>query len=206
MNKRVVLNLIGIFFVFLGVIALINTFSLGNYYGVLWFCYFALILIGIAILSNSPKFLLAQVNILTIPLIVWTIDFIYVLSTGNSFLGITDYFFSSEYLLSKLITLQHLFTIPLSLFAIWLMKRDKKSSWKSWQISFIEIALIFLITRIFTSYESNINCVYHFCGNIEIPFYYPVAWFVLFFAMVLATDFLVRVIIKKRKQDITKIF
>jgi len=192
MNKRVVLNLIGIFFVFLGVIALINTFSLGNYYGVLWFCYFALILIGIAILSNSPKFLLAQVNILTIPLIVWTIDFIYVLSTGNSFLGITDYFFSSEYLLSKLITLQHLFTIPLSLFAIWLMKRDKKSSWKSWQI--------------FTSYESNINCVYHFCGNIEIPFYYPVAWFVLFFAMVLATDFLVRVIIKKRKQDITKIF
>ena len=91
---------------------------------------------------------MSQVYILTIPLLIWNIDFFYWLIFDKPLWGITDYFFvNNVFNLGKVISLQHLFTIPLSIYAANLIGVKRRDAWK-W--SFIQIILVF------SFYENNI--------------------------------------------------
>lgn len=187
-SKNLVMNFIGILFIILGVGAIINTIYHKNLglASILWLCYICIILIGIGVLTKNYLLIVSQLNIIAIPLIVWDIDFIYILFTGNSLLGIADYFFISGPLIRKLITLQHLFTVPLAIYALYLIKiRDNYV----WLISFFEVSIIFFITRLISSPEQNINCVFSTCMNFSIP-YYHLIWFVGFFISIFVTNFI----------------
>ncbi|MBI2628612.1 hypothetical protein HYW74_00840 [Candidatus Pacearchaeota archaeon] len=52
------------------------------------------------------------------------------------------------------------------------------------------MAMMFLLTRIFTSKEVNINCVYNLCGEYSLMIsdkIYPVLWFIAGFLMIYIT-------------------
>ena len=187
-GKRIILNILGIFFITLGITAVLNTIYQGNLEHILWSSFFILLLVGIGILRRSTFLIVGLINIAAIPYTLWSIDFIYLVSTGQSLLGITDYFFIPGPLLGKIITLQHLFTVPLSFYAIYLIKLKRNDAWK---LSFILLISIFFVTRLFTSEENNINCVFSSCLNIPIQGYYPIIWFTLSFSMVILTNFLI---------------
>lgn len=189
-TKNIIMNFIGILFIILGVGAIINTIYHINLSlaPILWLCYICIILLGIGALTKNYLLLVSQLNILAIPLLFWNIDFYYILFTGNSLLGIADYFFISGPLIGKLITLQHLFTVPLTIYALYLIKI--KSNY-IWLISFLEITIVFFITRLISSPEQNINCVFSPCVNFSVP-YYHLTWFVGFFIIIFITNFVLR--------------
>ena len=187
------INVIGFIFLIFGITAIIDTFFVYGSVHILWFCYIGLILLGIGFLKRNHLLIESQLNILTIPLIIWAFDFTYFLIFGNSLLNIVDYFFEQGPILAKIITLQHLFTIPLAIYGMRFIKPKQKNSW---MLSFIQVVIIFIITRVLTSYEDNVNWVYHTSLNLGIP-YYSLFWFSIIFIIILATNFFLKKLQKK---------
>ncbi len=194
-TNKLIVFLLGIYFFSLGVLAIVNTLMNKNYFGILWACYFGLLFIGIGMLFRNSSFILSQLNILLIPLIIWNVDFFYRLITGNSFLGVTDYFFIGQKTLGDFITLQHIYLLPFALYAIYLIKLKRTDSWK---ISFLEIGLVFFI-GLFTPVKENINCIFSSCIDfVKISgIWYQLFWFGVVFGMILITNFTINYIFKK---------
>lgn len=176
-------------FLLLGISAVINTIYQGHPQGILWFCYIGITIIGIGILKKDSSLIASQLNILFIPLIIWTVDFFYFVLTGNELFGIVTYFFNPTFpVISKVISLQHIFTIPISIYVLYKLKVKKINVWK---VSLIQLALIFFITRILTQPENNINCVYKSCMNFAVSILpYPLVWFISAFLLVIITNYL----------------
>ena len=187
MKKRDLIPLItGIIFLIFGIGAIINFIFLKNYSLILWICYPSLILLGTGFLFKNRILITSQLNILTIPLLIWTLDFIYFFITKNSLLGISDYFFNQYFWTSKIITSQHLFTVPLSFYSLKYIPGKARNSWR---ISIAMITLIFILSRTITSFEENINFAYSFFG-FKISFY-PLIWFFITSTLIIFTNYII---------------
>ncbi len=191
-TKNIFLTVIGIIYIVLGIIVSYNAIKYIETAGILWFSYIAFFLIGFGILTRNSYLIASQLTIILIPYIVWNIDFFYILITSNSLWGITDYFFSPNPTLFRLITLQHIFTIPISLFSIYLIKLKRRDFWK---FSFAQIIIFFFIIRVVSTREENINCVFENCFPLQIlDTFYPLSWFLSYIVMIsLTTLFLNKV-------------
>jgi hypothetical protein len=175
-KEDIILYILGIFFITIGIIAIINSIIIETYSNAFWVCYSGMILIGIGILFRNSFFVLAQINILTIPLLIWDFDFFYRLILDKPLFGLTDYFFMGSFSLSKIISTEHLFILPLSLYALYLIKIKRNDSWK---LSIIELPIIYFLTFLFTEREMNINCVFETCFSFVGNFLFPIVWFIL---------------------------
>lgn len=198
-NENFVIDLIGFLLFALGISAITNSLFIKNPYQIFWGCYLGLIILGIGIVRRNSFLIMSQIYILAIPLLIWDIDFIYYLILGKPLLGITDYFFIESSLnLSKIISLQHLFSIPLAVYA--LKKIGIKKGEDAWKMSFAQIILIFLVILFITPPEQNINCVFAMCGDTNFSgFFYRITWFVTFFAFILLTKFSIGKLLKNGK-------
>jgi hypothetical protein len=180
-NKEGILNGIGIVFLFWGVVAVINSIYLGNYDQIIWFCYIGLVLLGVGILMRNSWLVGIQLAVLGIPLLVWDIDFVYFLFTWEPLFGITDYMFNANReLISNLISLQHIFTLPLGIYALYLIKGGRSDFWKG---ALVEIVAVYL-SSLLVGKSSNVNCVYESCVNFGIGLPYGVEWFIGFLLMI----------------------
>jgi hypothetical protein len=183
------LRILGVVYIILGIVAFYNAIRYTETAGVLWFSYAAFFIIGIGLLTRSSYLIGSQFNIIFIPYLFWNIDFFHMLFTGNSLWGITDYFFTARHTISQLISLQHIFTIPISLLAIYLIKLKRKDFWK---FSAIQVTIFFFLVRIFTNPDSNVNCVFKNCIPFQIvPGPYVFSWFASYAIMIAITTFLV---------------
>lgn len=199
-TKNIILDIIGIFLLILGIISISNSMYYQNPTQVLFMCYIGLMIIGIGILIKRTFLIMSQVYILTIPHIVWTIDFLYQQIFNKPLWGITDYFFIDNFLvLEKIISLQHIFTIPLAIYAVILIGLKRRDAWK---LSLIQITIIYVLVTLLTLSETNINCVFSPCINVHIGLPYRLTWFVVLFLMTFITSILLNkfIIPKKRKK------
>ncbi len=193
MEKDNFFRFAGILFLIIGITAVINTLyqntqrDLGLA-SILWFSCIGMILLGIGTLKKDSSLILSQLNILGIPYIFWNIDFYYHLIKGHSLFNIADYFFIEGPLLGKIISSQHLITVPLALVLIYLIGLKRKDAWK---LSFIQLIIVFFATRLVTTYEENVNCVFSNCANFDFGFWYPLQWFMAMFLLVFVTNWIV---------------
>lgn len=143
---------------------------------------------------------MSQVYILAIPLLVWDIDFLYWLIFSKPFLGLTDYFFvGGSSLIGKIVSLQHLFTIPLAIYVASLIGVKRRDAWK---LSFIQIILVFIAVTLLSSSELNINCIFNPCINVYFGLPYRLTWFLIIFSMTFITSVLLNYLqIIKVKND-----
>jgi len=188
MKKGVALNVIGVIFLIFGIGAWVNytlTFDLNK---IFWMCYLSLIIMGIGALRKNAYVIMSQVYILALPLIIWDIDFIFRLFSGTPLFGITDYFFWGDFNFGKFIVLQHLFSVPLAIFAARNIGLERKDAWK---VSLIQIALVYITVSSFVPKEHNINCIFTSCVNTSLGLPYPLIWFVVFFGMTLVSAFVI---------------
>lgn len=185
-KERIFLRSLGVFFILLGIGAMLTSSWYGNQGSILWFCYIGLSMIGIGLISLNSNIVFVQLNIMLIPLIGWDIDFLAMLFTNTSPLGFTGYFFEGHPLLLRAISLQHFYTLPLVFFALYIMGNKRKDLWK-W--SALEMAGIFLLSRVFTEPANNVNCAFRSCVDIGFSLPYPVTWFIVAFIMVVITNF-----------------
>ncbi len=175
--------LLGILYI---VLSFLSFFHAVYYYqpeAIFWFCYAGLGIIGLGLLFNNATLVKSQLCILFIPDLIWTLDFVMYLVTGASLLGTADYVFLPGLIWPKLVTLQHIITIPVALFLFPRMKQEKHA----WLIGWVQMILVFVITRIVTSYESNVNCAYRLCGQYTVPWTsieYLMLWMIVTLVMV----------------------
>ncbi|HLC31802.1 MAG TPA: hypothetical protein VJK51_03975 [Candidatus Nanoarchaeia archaeon] len=184
-----VFTLLGIWYILLGIVALFNSYYYFEVDQVYWFCYLGMFLLGIGLLWRNGDLLVVQFTILAGGLLFWTLDFSYRLLSGNDYLGISSYFFEDGSLIPKLVTLQHVYTIPVVLYALSILKIKGR---RLWVLSFLEAVILYFLTFFFTSPEYNVNCVFYSCIRFfDLQLYYPYIWFLLVFLMIFVTHFIV---------------
>ncbi len=198
--KHNLIYLIGFIFLIFGILAIVNTIAHidEGLAPILWFSYIGLIVLAIGCFRHDSSLIASQLCILAIPYLFWNIDFFTYLFTGNSLWGIVDYFFNEGDLLGKLISLQHIFNVPLSLFAIYIIKLKRNDFWK---ISFFEIFVLFFASRWFTTPMQNVNCVYHNCANFDFEIWYPFQWFLGYFVMISITSIILIKIFRRNSSE-----
>ena len=171
------------------------------YFSLLWVCYISLALISIGIITKNSNLILSQIVILLIPDLLWIIDFIILLITGNAPLGIAKYFFTGERaLLSNIVSLQHIFTIPLAIFSLYLIKIKKGH--KFILIASVEMLILFILGFLIPI-EYAVNCLPAsiVCTSIIFPKFipYPITWLLLVFSFIIISYFIMTTFPSVRK-------
>ena len=204
--KYLILDIIGVFFMLFGVIAISNSMYHQNPMQILFLCYIGLVLMGLGILTKRSYLVMSQVYILLIPHLLWTIDFFYQLILNKPLWGITDYFFIDNLnVLGNIISLQHIFAIPIALYAVSLIGLKRKDAWI---FGFVQITIIYVLVSLLTLSETNINCVFKSCINVHlgIPWVpYRLTWFIAIFSMTFISSIVVNYILSIKKVK-SKIF
>ncbi len=194
--KLTKLVIIGFIFLVFGICAIVNTLLHldEGLAPILWFSYIGLILLAVGCFRRDSSLIASQLCILAIPYLIWNIDFFVYLFSGSSVWGTADYIFGSGELFGKIISLQHIFNIPLSLYVIHLIGLKRRDFWK---ISISEIGILFFASRWFTNPTQNVNCVYHNCASFDFGIWYPLQWFLGYIAMIALTSFVLLKIFHK---------
>ncbi|MFH1607739.1 MAG: hypothetical protein ABIA78_01260 [archaeon] len=199
MNKKtkfLLLDILGIFFLVWGIIAISVSMYNQNPTQVLYMCYLGLILIGVGILTKRSFIIMSQIYILAIPLIVWDIDFLHWLILNKPLFGITNYFFAEGHsIIGKIISLQHLFTVPVAIYASKIIGVKRKDAWK-W--SFIQIIFVYIFISLLSNPDININCVFNSCINVYFGLPYRLTWFIIIFGMTFLTSLGINYFILKK--------
>ncbi len=196
-TKSIFLIVLGIYFILLGIFAIIFSLYNNNPSQILYACYVGLILIGIGMLTKRSSIILSQVYLLTIPIMIWDIDFFHWIIFKGPLWGITNYFFSTTpSILGNFISLQHLYLVPLSIYALTLIGVKRKDAWK-W--SLLELVIIFIAVMTLSLPALNVDCVFHPCMNINFGIPYSIVWFLISFIMVGVTAIILNFFLWPRK-------
>ncbi len=197
-TKLLLLDMLGVFFLFWGIVAIAVSMYNQNPTQILYMCYLGLVLIGIGILTKRSFIILSQVYILAIPLLVWDVDFLHWLIFQKPLFGITDYFFSGGHsLISSIISLQHLFTVPVAAYAAKKIGIKRRDAWK-W--SFVQITIVYIFVSLFTSPILNIDCIFNPCIHIYFGLPYRLTWFLIIFSMTFIASLGINLIILKNNK------
>ena len=162
-----------------------------SYSAIFWACYTCMVLIAMGIFFRKSNLILAQICILLIPDLLWTTDFIFMIIRGSSLLGTSDYYFEkTRGLLFSILSLHHIFVVPLSLFALSLMKT--KTNHKAILISFTQ-TIIFLTLGFIIGNGINFlpESEYYAYFPQFIP--YPIIWLIVMFLFSVASYILVNI-------------
>lgn len=184
-TRNFFLYVIGAVFLIFGIASVVNSLYRGNGGQILWGCYAALLILGIGAIGRKELLVGSQLCVLILPVLVWNIDFVYQIVSGNELWGITSYMFEGIGF-SQIISLQHVISVPLGVIALALIKPKRFDFWK---IAFIEVIFLFFAVALFTKPSANINCVFESCVPFEINFPYAVAWLVGFYIVILVTNY-----------------
>jgi len=194
MEKRV---LFGWIFLILGITPFLTFIVFSNPHYAAWFSNHTFIILGLALLFRSPFWAFAELCLGAIPELIWSIDFLTKLLTGNHLWGTTSYMFKNggfDWL--HLYSLQHILFIPAAIYAIYLLKGPVKQAWLG---SITHGAAMWGVSFGFSP-EFNINCVYYKCV-LDFPFY-QISWPLLMLVHIFLVYGLVMFFWKKNKKII----
>ncbi len=193
--KEKAIKIFGAVFFALGVLAVVSSYNSIGFSGIFWFSNLALLFVGAGMILKKPWLIASQMNIVFIPYLFWNIDFFYVLINSESLWGITDYFFTERSFVLQVITLEHIFIIPVAVAFLFMYKPKKFDFWK---FSIAQVLMVFAILRIIGDEKSNINCVYRTCSPINFSFIpYEISWVAGYIAIILVTNLALAFILRK---------
>ena len=190
-------KIIGYLFILFGIVGIIINLYLGSLYNIIWLSNHLSLVLGVAFLYKSRVWISAELSIALIPELLWSIDFLGKLITGEFILGTTEYMFNINYSpLLYYLSLSHLFVAPIALVVLWYLGGAVKA-WK--QACMHGVVLLFFSFAFMNGH--NLNCFRESC----VPFItvsgitYQVLWPILFFIfVVIPMNWLLVQWIKKR--------
>lgn len=201
-HKLLLLDILGAYFLLLGIIAISRSMLRQEPTQILYMCYIGMIVIGIGILTKRSFLIMSQIYILAIPLIIWDIDFLYWLIFHKPLWGITDYFFiEAAFNIDKFVSLQHLYTVPVAIYATKIIGLKRKDAWK-W--SLVQITLLYVLISLLANPVGNINCVFDPCVNISLGLPYRVTWFLIIFSMTFIASMIINHILTRNEKNNTQ--
>ncbi|MEM3074381.1 MAG: hypothetical protein QW727_00335 [Candidatus Pacearchaeota archaeon] len=174
-KKELIIKTLGVFFLFYGLFAIGFSIYRGKPDWIFWFCYISMTLIGIGALMKDGKLIASQINLVAGYLIVWDIDFFYLLIIGKPLWGVTDYFFRELMPIARLISIEHFFLLPISLYLLYEIKTEKGHL----RLSLIQGTIIYILTIVLTNPRYNVNCAFNSCVTFLPEKYYQLTWYIL---------------------------
>lgn len=159
MNKNFFLDLLGYSMLLLfGVTLFVHYLSHELVY-LFWFSNHTTLIIGLALLFRNRFWLTAEVALGIIPELLWISDFLSFRFFAHPLFGFTSYIFEPSYpLMQYLLALQHLFVLPLTVIALWIMRPLRGSYFGA----FLHSAFLWTSGYLLGS-QFNVNCSYHAC-------------------------------------------
>jgi hypothetical protein len=187
-DENIIIFSIAVVFSITFCLSLINFIYTNNYSAIFWVCYVTLPIMVIGLLKRNSNIILSQLIIFAIPDLLWIFDFIYWTFSGHSLIGLANFFPKGGFI-EKLSSVQHLYTVPLSLMALSILKLKK--NYKILLISFGELVLIFFFTLFFIPLH-YVNCIDLSCTNISLTFLpYYIIWFMFAFSFATISYFII---------------
>ena len=181
-NRSLLLNFLSFFFLIYGTFAMDYAVYQDNASWIFWICYVGLIMMGFGIWFRYARVIISQLYILTIPVVIWLVDFGSRLLTGTHWFGTTEYFFGDLLPGARLVSLEHFIILPLGYLALWLVGGKIRGAWI---ISLAEVTLLYVIGRLWSEAGQNVNCVFNSCfPYVPDDQWYPLRWFLLIFGMI----------------------
>jgi hypothetical protein len=145
-----------------------------------WLCNHVPLFIGITIFFRSSFWLTAEISLLFIGSLNWSLDFLSKLIFDKYLLGSTAYIFAGISAQSATSILLHLSTLPLALLAFFIIHEKNKTAWKG---SLLHMLILIPISFYF-GLEYNLNCVLKSCVDWIPTFsFYPIAFLVSYFIL-----------------------
>jgi len=198
-RKEIYSTITGIAFIIFAIAAFIVYYKTGTMHYVLWICDHTALIIGLAFLFRKWFWIGAELNLLFLPQLFWSIDFLYRLFFGKFIFGFTDYMFPAYNIPLYIVSLSHIFIIPVALIGLFLAlkasgKKERiiireRMKW-SWRGSLMHMLLL-MIPSYMLSNSINYNCALKPCfsflpgGTI-----YSIIWVLVVFLIVLLTNYL----------------
>lgn len=186
-KKEVILDALGCIFLAMGITSVVFHVFFQRWEYAVWFCNHSMLITGTAVLLRNRFWLTAMLNWSVVPITIWVVDF-----TGKVFFNayvfkVTEYMFEGP-VLGHIISMQHLFAVPLMLYALFLMGKPHKWAWLG---TLLQSSILFVLSYFFITPDYNINCTHTACISWlnNLP-YYPVSWFILTAVMFFATNWL----------------
>lgn len=200
-TKTILLIIIGIIFLIYGLFAMGYGIYRGKPDWIFWACYIVMVIIGIGCFMKSGYLIASQLSIVATYLLVWDVDFFYQLIFSKPLWGITNYFFKELLLTARLISLEHLFLVPLALWAIYLAGLKRKDHWK---LSILGAMTLIVATLLLTNPIYNVNCAFQSCIPLfsNIP-YYSFIWMMVLIITIMINAFIINKLFYR--EDINKI-
>ncbi len=153
-SREIILDIIGIFFIVIPVLRLFFLEGYETFPQFFWLCNHVPIIMGIAILLRSSFWLNAELSLLFAGMLLWVIDFLLYFLSGFILFDSAMYIFNSAgTMFFYLSTLIHLLVLPLSIFAVFLLKKPEPRAW----LGSIAHGFILAPIMIYLGSDYNIN-------------------------------------------------
>ena len=183
-TKECVLNAIGVLLILLASLRIYSMLMHGTLVDFFWLCNHAPLLIGLAILFRSFFWLTAEISLLAVGSLNWSLDFLSKLFFDKYFLGSTDYIFTAISPESAISILLHLGVLPLAVLGFFLIQKPKEKKVNAWKGSLLHV-LILVPFVLYFGEAHNLNCFLKPCISWMpdfslYPVLFSVAYFVLF--------------------------
>ena len=153
-------------FIIIGVILLIHWIALvihrittGIFPNIFFISHLALLLAAIGFFYRNNLLLSGSLIAVLIGHALWVIDLLKYIITGTSYWQYSAYFFELTWY-AKLLTLHHVYLIPLLIFALWKQKKFNINGWLVASLLYVSSSLISLL---FLPRAYNINCAHFAC-------------------------------------------
>lgn len=169
-KKERILDILGWIFLVLGLVSVSWYLFFSRWQYAVWFCNHAMIITGIAVLCRNRFWVTAMLNWSLIPVSIWAIDFISGVIFNYFPFGITQYMFEGPL---QIISLQHLFTVPLMLYTMHLLGKPAKWAWLGTTAHGI---ILWIISYFIITPDYNVNCVHTACTLLKGLPYYTILW------------------------------
>ena len=196
-KRNILLNSIGFFILFYGLFAISYSIYRGKPSWIFWFCYISMVIMGIGAIKKNSLLITSQINLLFFYLLFWNIDFFYQLISSKPLWGITDDFFKELLIPARIISLEHLFLLPLGFFLLYIIKLERSDHWK---LSLIQAGLLAITTRFLTLEEYNVNCIFYKCTSfLPSGEFYIYSWICLNILAIFLTAFIINKIFLRKE-------
>ena len=189
-RKDISYYFIGVFFLMLQLVLVLINKNAQNYDIFYWFCNHVTLILGIAFIFRKIDIIKSMVNVGFLAQFFWTMDFFSKLVFDIYIFKFTDYVF--EAMTGAIVAIPiliHIFSTNIAFYFTY----EHKTKSKVLLYSFIYLAILYLVTILFTPNSSNINCVSHICGFKEYTFIgYNYLWVFIVFLVVIVPTHLIQ--------------
>jgi len=160
MKRNYLIDAIGILLIFFSTLSMLAITKYGYPEYFFWASNHIPILIGFAILFRSSFLLTAEISLIVVAELGWSLDFLSKLLFNFHIFGSTAYMFNPTYPAPLYWEgMQHLIILPLSLTALFMIKKSEPNAWKL----ALTHGLIIVIISFLISSSFNLNCIHKSC-------------------------------------------